>query len=257
MHRPIYAGQSSKTASTTAIASSSRPQISSEEVYKVTRSENEVVGTSQDAEEQSTWETATTLATQAAVRTVESMKVIATAASHAVARGAISEDEEEKLGTVGIAGHTSGKTEFVPRPIIKAPPQAHAPPAAKVVHTNHSTVKVPQPTVVHERNLHPNTPTTAPPAWPRQQPVQVTRVPTGNVRVVKGDEKFVPTTPHQRQGGGARRGTEEEGMIGSPMKQNRGSKAPEDWISVLIEVLWPKIRKVTEDIAWEQVPRKF
>lgn len=263
MHRPIYAGQSSKIASTTTISSYSRPQTSDEGVGKATGSDNHV-GRSQsttdkgeEGDEQSTWETATNLASQAAAQTVESMKMIAVAASHAIARGAISEDEEDKLGS---AEHSPEKTEYKPRPVIKTPPHEDAAPAAKVVHPNRSTVKVPQKTtvVVNDKNLHPHTPTTTgPPSWPRQQPVQVTRV-TKTTRVAKAPgARIAPRTPHQQQNEKGKDEVEEQSMVGSPMTQRRGHKAPEDWISILIEVLWPKIRKVTEDIAWEQVPRKF
>ena len=35
-----------------------------------------------------------------------------------------------------------------------------------------------------------------------------------------------------------------------------GEGTDEDWLSKMIEYLWPKIRQVTQDMAWEMVPRK-
>ena len=36
-----------------------------------------------------------------------------------------------------------------------------------------------------------------------------------------------------------------------------GAEDGEDWLSKVIEHLWPKIAKVIEDMAWEMVPRKL
>jgi len=35
------------------------------------------------------------------------------------------------------------------------------------------------------------------------------------------------------------------------------AEAGEDWLSMLIQYLWPKIRQVIEDTAWDTVPRKY
>lgn len=36
-----------------------------------------------------------------------------------------------------------------------------------------------------------------------------------------------------------------------------GAEDGEDWLSKLVEHLWPKIRQVIEDMSWEMVPRKY
>ena len=42
--------------------------------------------------------------------------------------------------------------------------------------------------------------------------------------------------------------------IASTAAKHRREEATEDWLSKLIEHLWPKIRKTSEDLAWETVP---
>ncbi len=59
-----------------------------------------------------------------------------------------------------------------------------------------------------------------------------------------------PTTPRLFAEGGV----PGAGTPAAPGGTAAPGTEPEDWISKLVEYLWPKICRATEDIAWDTVP---